>query len=105
MTQQMTLDFAREQGRRGALRAQVRAEHDRPSFTADAAAFMWATLAAGPTSGEDLTDAAKAAGFRPPDDRAFGAVFRMLVASGARVTGLCARRKGHGSAGGKVYAR
>lgn len=101
----MTLDFAREQGRRGQLRAQVRAEHARPSFTADAAAFMWAHLALGPASGEDLTDAAKAAGLIPPDDRAFGAVFQMLLRRGVRVVGQCPRRKGHGSAGGRIYAR
>jgi len=64
---------------------------------------MLACLATGDMSGEDLTDAARRAGYCPPDDRAFGAVFRAIINGGAIVVGTCPRRKGHGSAGGKVY--
>lgn len=59
----------------------------------------------GPSSGEDLTDAAKAAGITPPDDRAFGAVFSFLSRKRAiEPAGFCERRKGHGTAGGRIWA-
>lgn len=55
-------------------------------------------------SGEDLTDACKAAGIKPHDDRAFGAVYRRLLRD-KRIE-KCAttiRKKGHGSVGCSVY--
>lgn len=59
----------------------------------------------GPMSGEALTDACKAHGFRPHDDRAFGAVFGVLVRRNEiRCVGSCERTKGHGTAGGRVWA-
>ena len=68
------------------------------------AAYLAALLVdRGPMSGEDLVDAARAAGFTPADDRAFGAAFQRLLRDGAKVVGTCPRRKGHASAGGKVY--
>lgn len=104
MTQQMTLDWARQQGDAGILRAQVRAENAAPDFTRRACAYALALIATrGPMSGEAIVDACRAAGFTPPDDRAFGAVFKRALREGATVIGQCARRKGHGSAGGKVY--
>lgn len=104
MTQQMTLDWARQQGDAGILRAQVRAENAAPDFTRRACAYALTLIATrGPMSGEDIVDACRAAGYCPPDDRAFGAVFKLALREGARVVGLAPRRKGHGSSGGKVY--
>lgn len=104
MTQQMTLDWARQQGDAGILRAQVRAENAAPDFTRRACAYALALIATrGPMSGEAIVDACRAAGFTPPDDRAFGAVFKRALREGATVVGYAPRRKGHGSAGGKIY--
>ena len=66
-----------------------------------------AARAAGRTfTGEEATDAAKLAGIRPPDDRAFGPVFAKAIRTSViRVVGYVPRVKGHGSAGGKLYAR
>jgi hypothetical protein len=60
-------------------------------------------------TGEQLTDGCKAHGIVPPcglDDRAYGPVFRRMASSGriAQV-GTAPRAKGHGSAGGRVWAR
>lgn len=72
-----------------------------------AARFILGRLRAyGPTSGEDLTDAAIAHGYRPHDGRAFGGVFSRLARTSQirKVTGaVCLRRKGHGTAGGVVW--
>lgn|SRR4051812_26637212 len=58
----------------------------------------------GPLPGEDCTDAAKAHGFHPHDDRAFGAVYGALVRRNLiRHAGYCERRKGHGTAGGRIW--
>lgn len=59
----------------------------------------------GQASSEELTDAIKACGLKPHDDRAFGAVYQGLArAERIRVVDSCARRKGHGTAGGRVWA-
>ena len=59
----------------------------------------------GACPGEDITDAAIAAGIVPDELRAFGAVFMSLSRSGKIIkAGTCQRRKGHGSAGGHVWA-
>lgn len=73
--------------------------------TAGAAAFIldWLTQN-GPTSGEDLTDAAIAQGFRPHDSRAFGPVYAGLVRrQRIKCVGTCERRRGHGTAGGRIW--
>ena len=50
--------------------------------------------------------AAKVAGIRPRDDRAFGAVFAQAIREGLIApVGYAPRVKGHGTAGGRVYAR
>jgi hypothetical protein len=55
-------------------------------------------------TGEDLTDAAKRAGHIPHDDRAFGPIFASLARAGAiRVLDFSERRKGHGTAGARVW--
>jgi hypothetical protein len=102
----LNLDLARRLGTAAILRAQVRAEHASPSFTQRAAGFIAAYLEQhGPLPGELLTDLAKAAGHVPPDDSAFGAVYKMLVREGRiQQAGWCDRRKGHGTGGGRIWA-
>lgn len=57
-------------------------------------------------TGERLTDACKQRGIVPHDDRAFGPVFMRLLRQGKIVrVGYCQRTKGHGTAGGSIYAR
>ena len=54
----------------------------------------------GVVSGEDITDACKAAGIVPREDRAFGPVYLKLARQGAIVrVGYLARRRGHGAPG------
>lgn len=54
----------------------------------------------GPTSGEDLTTACKAAGIKLTSDRAFGPVFNKLSRDRQIVVaGTCRRNRGHGSPG------
>ena len=75
------------------------------SFRDRASAFVVAYLHEhGATPGETITDAAIVAGIVPHDARAFGPVYMTLARR--RVierAGYCARRKGHGTAGGSVW--
>lgn len=58
----------------------------------------------GRMSGEDLVDELRRSGFRPHDDRAFGGVFSVLVRERKiRQVGFVARRRGHGTAGGRIW--
>lgn len=59
-----------------------------------------------PVPGETVTLAAKAAGIKPiNDDRAFGPVYaRAIRENRIRVAGFCARVRGNGTAGGRLYA-
>lgn len=60
----------------------------------------------GVASSESLVDAAKLAGFRPHDDRAFGPVIAGLARRGEMfVAGGCLRRRGNGTAGGRLWRR
>lgn len=55
--------------------------------------------------GESVTLAARAAGIRPHDDRAFGPIYAKAIRNGdIRVVGTCLRVRGHGTAGGRLYA-
>jgi hypothetical protein len=74
-------------------------------FSERAAAFVLAYLRAhGPTSSELLTDACKAHGICPHDDRAFGPVYMTLARAGRiRKVDTCIRVKGHLTAGGNVW--
>jgi hypothetical protein len=74
-------------------------------FSARAAEFILRYLANnGATSGEDLTDACKAAGIRPHDDRAFGPVyFRLSRTHQIEKAGTCIRKRGHGTNGGTIW--
>ncbi|WP_241120556.1 hypothetical protein [Achromobacter xylosoxidans] len=81
-----------------------------PSFGARAYAFIVAYVreqaaTLGSVPGEQVTLAARAAGIRPADDRAFGAIYAKAVRRGEiKVVGYCARVRGHGTSGGKLYA-
>lgn len=81
------------------------AESRAPGFAALARAFALAYLRErGDSSGEAITDACKAAGVVPHDDRAFGPVYAGLARDGLiERVGHVARRKGHGTAGGNVW--
>jgi hypothetical protein len=70
-------------------------------FKARAMAFALEWMAGkGTVSGEDITDACKAAGIVPHEDRAFGPVYLKLARQGAIVrVGYMARRRGHGAPG------
>ncbi len=54
----------------------------------------------GAASGEDITDACKAAGIVPTSDKWFGQVYQGLSKAGRiKVDGVAPRRRGHGSPG------
>jgi hypothetical protein len=104
---QLCLDMTpREIGLAAAKRCLDAAE--RSGFDAEGARRFIASWVRrhGPTSGEDLTDAAKAHGFRGKDDRCFGGVFLAAVSRGELVVlrSDLPRRRGHGTTGGKLYA-
>lgn len=97
-------------GRQAASACLDKAQRAAPYFADKAKAAILAHLAAnGPTSGEDLTDACKAAGIVPSnDDRAFGGVF--LGLSNPRNPKIqclrsdLPRKHGHGTSGGKLWS-
>jgi len=61
--------------------------------------------ACGPVSGEDTTLAAKSAGIRPHDDRAFGPIYAKAIRRGEiQVVGYVLRVRGRGTSGGRLYA-
>lgn len=95
------------QAARDAALAQVseNAEEHAPGFAERAQAFVLDYLRQnGPASGEAVTDACKAAGIVPHDDRAFGSVYMALSRRGLiRKVGHAMRRKGHGCAGGNIW--
>lgn len=104
--EQLTLDDALAAAERGMTLAIDKAQRTDPAFSERACTAILAHLrAAGPTSGELLTDIAKAHGARPENDRAFGAVYKGLLKRGQIVVvGYAPRLKGHGCIGAKVYA-
>lgn len=82
-----------------------------PSFGARAYAFIVAYVreqaaTLGSVPGEQVTLAAQAVGIGADrDGRAFGAVFAKAIRTGdIRQVGWCARVKGHGCGGGRLYA-
>jgi hypothetical protein len=68
-------------------------------FKTQAMAFALRWMAGkGTVSGEDITDACKAAGIVPHCDKAFGPVYAGLARRGAIVRdGYAIRRRGHGA--------
>lgn len=103
-TGQLQLDLARHVGHQAADACLAKAV--RGGFDTEACAqFMLSHLRrCGPTSGEDLTDASREAGHNPADGRAFGGVIQRLHKEGLiEVYGWCLRRRGHATAGGRVW--
>lgn len=100
-----SLRTARAAGGRAMQLAADRAARDDGTFGPRAQAFVLEYLSRhGATSGEDLTDACKATGIAPKDDRAFGTVYMLLSRQGLiEPVGFCDRRKGHGTSGGRVW--
>jgi hypothetical protein len=96
------MQSARKRGQRlGDLAADRAAEDFRERAKAFAVRYLQVH---GPSSSEVITDAAKAAGITPPDDRAFGPVYAALAKKGQiEFAGWCARVKGHGTAGGRLW--
>ena len=82
------------------------AERDRAHFQIEAEGFVRRFLAEhGPTPGERLTIACRRAGIVPHDDRAFGPVYYGLARRGEILkVGQVRRERGHGTAGGNVWA-
>ena len=100
-----SLNVARAMGVEGMRRAAEHAERVEPDFREQAQAFVLAYLAEhGVSSGELITDAAKLAGIRPPDDRAFGSIYAVLSRRNQiAFAGFCLRKKGHSTAGGRIW--
>lgn len=103
--EQMSFTFARAIGAQMAGLCAERAEDDVPDFSERAKAFVLEYLRDhGVSSSELITDAAKLAGLVPHDDRAFGAIYQSLARrKRIEFVGFCARRKGHGTAGGRLW--
>lgn len=96
---------ARKAGDLGGKLAADKAERHDDGFRDRATAFVLGYLQQhGVSSSELITDAAKLAGIKPPDDRAFGPVYATLARKGRIVAaGFCMRRKGNGTAGGRLW--
>lgn len=82
------------------------AEQAAPGFAAAAAAFALDYLDEhGPATGETLTNACKAAGIVPHNDKAFGPVYLRLARARRIVkAGRAPRVKGHLTSGANVWA-
>lgn len=96
---------ARARGDEAAARCTDKAERVSDFDAEGAMKFVHGYLVRhGQQPGEALVNAAKAHGFRPHDDRAFGTVFATLARRGLiRHMGYCERVKGHGTAGGRLW--
>jgi hypothetical protein len=97
---------ARAAGLGAGLRSIDRAEAENPSFTQEALDFIVTYIRDhGETPGESVTLAAVKAGIAPPDQRAFGPIYAMALRRELiHVVRFIPRVRGHGSAGGKLYA-
>jgi len=103
---QLVLDFSRRLGDRGAALALDKAERECPDFSARAEAAILAKLATGPASGEDCTDYCRDCGIPFKDGRALGSVYASLARRGLiRCIGFCLRKRGNGTAGGRIWER
>jgi hypothetical protein len=103
---QLAIDFTpRDVGAMAANQCLDKAERVAAFDTEGARFFILGYLQKhGQQSGEVLTDACKDAGFKPHDDRAFGSLFSSLARQNLiRTVGFCERRKGNGTAGGRVW--
>ena len=104
MTQQMTLDWARQQGDAGILRAQVRAENAaQPTAKTDETPISAVTAVTHPGTFTGTGGRAWLTGLRGRTRWRNRIQHPPTLREGARVVGLAPRRKGHGSSGGNVY--
>ncbi len=104
MNQQLELPAARQAGKHAAQLATERAEHEAPGFGERARALILERLGQGPASGEDCTDYCASKGLQFADGRALGSIYSSLRRAGLiEPAGFCARRRGHGTAGGIVW--
>ena len=105
MNLSLNFEQAIEDRDRALARVSQHAEDAHPGFLERARAFIVAYLQEhGPTPGEVLTLACKAAGIRSHDDRAFGAVYLGLARAGRiKKVGTVPRMRGHKTAGGNVW--
>lgn len=103
---QLAIDFARAEGESAAEACASKAERVAEFDREGAGKFILGWLIRhGAMSGEALTDAAKQHGYRPHDDRAFGAVYQTLVRKHhIRCIGYGVRTKGHGTSGLRIWA-
>lgn len=104
--EQLTIESAISAGQQGMAISLESARKRDPEFAQKAeAAMLHHLVVCYSASGEELVDVAKAHGAIAPDDRAFGSVFQSMARRGLiRTVGYTARRKGHGTAGGRVWA-
>ena len=101
------LATARKLGEQAGLFALEHTEAGDSTFGARAYEFIVSYVREhGPIPGEAVTLAARCAGITPAnDDRAFGPIYqRALASNDIKVVDSTHRVRGHGSAGGKVYA-
>lgn len=102
----LPLQDARERGNAAAQACLAKAEGVAAFDTQGAAKFIhgW-VLRHGPTSGEDLVDAAVSHGYRCHDLRAFGGIFKGLCAQHKLrvVRSDLPRKRGNGTSGGRLY--
>lgn len=98
--------FARKLGTEAGNAAADKAEQQDPEFKVKALEFIVGYIRQqGEATGESATLAAVLAGIKPHDQRAFGPVYQTAIKRGLiRVIGYVPRVRGHGSAGGKLYA-
>lgn len=101
------LQKARAEGEVGMRISIERAERTDALFAAKArAAILNHLRVVKEASGEELVRIARAHGALPPDDRAFGGIFYGLSRKGLiKTVGYCLREKGHGTSGGRIWAR
>ena len=95
----------REQGLVAAAQCEAKAERVAEFDAEGARKFVLGWLARhGQQSGEQITTALAEHGFRVHDMRAYGPVFSTLARRNLiRCVGYCARARGHGTAGGRVW--
>lgn len=105
MTHQLAINFSRTLGEEAATRCLSKAEAS--GFDSEGAGRFihgW-VVRHGPTSGEDLVDAAMAHGYRGHDARCFGPIFRRLLNKKMLLVlrSDLPRKRGHGTSGGRLY--
>jgi hypothetical protein len=96
------MDFFRSQGERAAEACAEKAGIDLDAARAVALDLLGRY---GELPGEKLVAMLKRHGFRGHDDRCFGPVFSVLAKrKQIRCVGFCTRERGHGTAGGRIWA-